>query len=277
MAQVARCWARVLDDCDGGISGEHRVSIAAWPDGQGRDEKKRKIIALRKGTLDARGNINANVPGGFIRPTISVNRITEPVLCRYHNEALSDTDKESGRLSTNLREFWTTWKEKRSIPGLTYAPKVLEVDGPLMERWFLKSAITNFVSMGLPIGSPDAAPGMPSDELVEIAFDRRTPTGPIGLYGVGIPNEVADERDEFEFGAYHHPDPTRQRPEYIAGAFCGFRGIRALVHLTSTISAPTELGRAVPGWHGAKVFRPFEAVQAPVAGLSLRFRWPAQR
>lgn len=274
MSKVEGCWAQRLDDCSGVISGEHRISVAAWPDGKDRDEKKRKIIDLGRGVLGRDGRIDTTVPGGFLRSGISVNRITVDVLCQGHNHAVRDTDSEAGRFSTALRDFWG-WKEKRTVPGLPYAPKAFEVNGPVIERWFIKTAIANAIEQGLPIGSHEAKPGMPSDELVDVAFGRRRPPGVMGLSGAFRVKEGMGEQDEFQIGPFvHYRDPVHDGAEWILGAFGRYRGLRTYVNLSSKVLPPVAFLHAQYGWSGTKMLRPFTGISDQESQLRLRFRWP---
>lgn len=267
-----RCWARKLDDCSDTKSGEHRISVAAWPDGSSRDEKLRKPITFLQGTLTSNGHLDTSVPGGF-RREITLNTLTTNVLCTHHNSELTQTDVAAGQLSTAIRELMDTWKTKRWVNGLRYARKVFTVDGPAIERWFIKTAIANVAKLGHPIGGFDAEPGTPTDLLVDIAFDRAPVVGNIGLWGAGTLDEGIDESDNFglmPWDWFDHANPSRR---YIAGCLVFYRGFRFLVNLDTTIAPPIDQLRGQPGWQNTQLVRPFQGVNAPQPNLAIEFHW----
>src|ERR1700753_2225285 len=139
-----KCWARKLDDCSDKITRERRISVAAWPStfGATRDEKERHKIVFQRGNVGLNGTRQIDVPGGFDR-RLTLRNFTIKALCDVHNPELTNVDQESGRLTAAIHDFHTTWRQNRSIPGLPCARKAFAIDGFLLERWFLKTAITN--------------------------------------------------------------------------------------------------------------------------------------
>jgi len=111
---MKRCFLHGHSACEGKISGEHYIS---------------------RTVLDAIGGGGAVHIGGLAwQPpdtvqTIGINALVSKVLCEKHNAGLSPLDKTAGRLF-------------RAIDGVDKRPAatrpLTQVDGNLIERWFLK-------------------------------------------------------------------------------------------------------------------------------------------
>jgi hypothetical protein len=232
-----RCWARKLDDCCPKLSGEHVISVNAWP-GANRAEKEKTPITFGRGFTRSDGSLDTSVPRGFER-SLTVSNLKAKVLCETHNYRLWPTDDEAGVLTKAIAAFWDMW-HKRWIPGLRYNRKEFQIDGPIIERWFIKTVLANTVGDGLPIGSIDAEPGTPTDELVDIAFGTATPAGHTGLYGASAVNANFNEQNEFAFSfmPWHWVDKSDPSLMYVAGALCFYRGLRFASTSTGPIRRP---------------------------------------
>ena len=178
---VKGCWAASLGDCEGGLSREHIVSQSLFPRGnvtvQGlhwcRDEPK----------------------------TVGLASLTANILCRKHNSVLSDLD-------TAVKDTFETFEESLRLQEVrsklrlrSYAIKRFTIDGPLLERWFLKTLINIGFEGDRIIGEGTHAPGQPSDELVRIAFGRAQFRPKAGLYTAARPGESIALRQGLSYTA----------------------------------------------------------------------------
>jgi len=82
---MRRCWAAVLGNCGGGISGEHLVSKRLF---------RRKTVVVQ------------GLPWNEKNPqSIGLNALTANILCRDHNSALSIVDDEGIAAFHAIRRF----------------------------------------------------------------------------------------------------------------------------------------------------------------------------
>ena len=272
----ARCWARKLDDCCTKISGDHIISVNAWP-GANRDEKEKTPVRFQRGLVRADGTLDTNVPRGFNR-SFKVNNLKANVLCKDHNSRLWEADNEAGTLTETIAEFWDLY-HKRWIPGVRYNRRDFYIDGPRIERWFIKSVLAYVVSDGLPIGSCDAEPGTPTAELVDIAFGQARPTGHIGLCGAATIDSTVNESNDFpyRFMSWSWSDKQDPSREYVAGALCFYRGLQFVLNLDKNIPPPVANLQQQHGWAGIQLLQPLKLLQAPSLGLYIHFEWPEPR
>jgi hypothetical protein len=112
------CWARAIGGCSSKVSREHYVSQSLWPDP----------------TIEVVG-----FPWCKDEPKrIGLGSLTAKILCDVHNAALSPLDAAAGAAMDTLRRVvaFRPNRRRRSKKGVRF-----DIDGPLLERWFLKTAI----------------------------------------------------------------------------------------------------------------------------------------
>jgi hypothetical protein len=252
MVKRQGCWAASLNDCSGPLSEEHYFSVGVWgtldPDANRKDKLKIKV----------------QVGGPFPRggPGVkTVRKLAGRILCRGHNNGSSEIDEEGKRLAEAIGFF----RMMNLFHGTPIALPTREylIDGPKIERYFLKTAINNSIGMNLPIGGPDAAPGRPDDELVEMVFGRRAVQAPIGLYGAGIANDHHFPKDDFAAC----PETSSG---YVSGVVIEFRGFDFVVSLENASPPPQipYIGRTI------NLTRPVGKYVNRSGSIQIRFDWP---
>lgn len=99
---------------------------------------------------------------------VGVNALQQRILCRKHNSELSPAD-EAGKLACRAFEA-----------GHAAEP----LDGLLLERWLLKTAINLSLhsDLHLGIGMTDSKPGWPSPYLTAVAFGELPFSAMMGAY-----------------------------------------------------------------------------------------------
>lgn len=117
------CWAYKIGGCDGPITGEHIVSSAQLPD---RVTLKGLHWCQEEFKTVGRSSCVANV------------------LCRRHNNMLSDVDAEATRFKKFLPLFFSTRKAGKK---LTVSDRFHTVNGTLFARWLCKT-YCNMVASG---------------------------------------------------------------------------------------------------------------------------------
>lgn len=158
------CWAEPIGGCSPNMSREHLISAAVFP-GQTvmvhgfpwcRDEPKE----------------------------IGIAKLVSRILCEAHNNALSPLDTAAGETATTLRTMDHLRETRSKLRQHYWKVKSFEIDGTLMERWFLKTLINVAYDGGYKIGSDAETVGRPSSRLVRIAFGEEKFEGQAGLYFV---------------------------------------------------------------------------------------------
>jgi hypothetical protein len=135
-----------------------------------------------------------------------------------------------------------------------------------LERLFLKLAINNaFLDDGLPIGGPDAAPGWPTRNLVEMVYGRRPVTQPAGLFYLAtIGTQYKLDQETF---APIYFDNGR----YREGCIWMFRTMALGVQFTNE-HLPERMFDKVDALRGVTRLQPFNAIDSP-QNVVLRLRW----
>ena len=257
MAKVEGCWANVLDDCEGELTGEHLISVAVWePRTGGKDNREGKLAKQ----VTVRGG-----PGRTGPETLPIEDLVAHVLCRHHNNATHDLDEAAGNFRRAMHDYFATINA-RSDTKRRWPPHRATVHGPSLERWFMKTAITNAIKFDMPIGSPEAPPGRPTRELVEMVFGKRPVQRPIGLCAIQWVNNTMDFGEEFSF-VYWDRNST-----HIAGCLVRFRKFIFAVKLEAH-DTPEEVFQRVLGQPRATVIQPLRGLKSHV-NVELYVNWP---
>lgn len=201
-ATSPRCWAFSLGDCNGPLTGEHVVSSAVLP-------RRIRITGLPWATNQDKA--------------IGAASFVANILCRRHNGLLSTIDAEAGRVAAELRSL-------RSSEPLDR----IQLDGPLLERWVLKTAINVLFGQKLRFGREQATLELPPPWLVAIAFGRSRWPPMKGLFLCGFGEATVDFEDSVELS------PLLSHTDAVAGALCVFLGLCYL--LVWGPEQPTRLG-----------------------------------
>jgi len=195
---TANCWASSLGDCATKLTREHVVSQCLFETDQimvqgfnwCRDEPK----------------------------CIGLSNLVAKILCKHHNSSLSNLDETALNAFNVFREAirLNQVREKLKRPPTSWNVKRMAIDGPRLERWFLKTLINLTFGGEWAIGA--GSNGAPSRELVEVAFGKRRFQHGAGLYLAGRAGEQIDSMDRVTTTPM-----TDQNNTLVAGRF-NFRG-----------------------------------------------------
>ncbi len=156
--------------------------------------------------------------------SIGVNRLKKRILCRTHNSRLSIADSEGIRAFRGIGDLDNRLAAARG--GRESVVFECRIQGPLLERWFLKTAINLFVVRGYDHLWDDGAPhSQPPIALVRAAFGVQDLEHPCGLYnwaGTAIGQQVALSQ-QVQFC------PLYRDSRRFVGAQFGFHGLQFLV------------------------------------------------
>ena len=201
---MERCWAKSLGDCSGSISGEHYISSGLFADSklsvQGFNWCKNEIKQIPKKSLVAN------------------------VLCHGHNTRLSEIDKAGIQAFRVFRECTELSNLRNTMKPRYWNIIRRKIDGPVVERWFLKTLI-NFACQGdQKIGPDSETVGEPSANLVRIVYGLERFEGQAGLYLLASPGQHCELEDRIEYVPMAHP-------KCLPGGLFLFRGIFFILHL----------------------------------------------
>jgi hypothetical protein len=199
------CWAEFLGDCDeGGLSREHVVSHGIFP-------KAEVFVEGFEWCLDAPKQIaHAN----FVKRC----------LCVRHNNGLSEVDAAGIEIMNELREAYRLYYVRAALKPRRWQVQRVSISGRLLERWLLKTLINTAYGRGIPIGRGGSVPGLPSSDLVDIVFGRKTFEGKAGQYSLYSPQIDVDDRIRIRTF-------SRKKEEYFVGATFALHGFQFLLYL----------------------------------------------
>jgi len=198
------CWAAAIGGCDEKMSREHIVSHCLFNDNE----------ILVQGFPWCRDKPKA----------IGIANLVAKILCKKHNSDLSELDSAALGAFNVFREAIRMNEVRGRLKPSHWTIKRFTIDGPRLERWFLKTLI-NLSFDGLwTIGPDSTKEGRPSKSLVEIAFGLREFDKWAGLYIVGEAGETIDSMDRVNC------TPLTDGLRLVAGLFV-FRGYRFYLNL----------------------------------------------
>jgi hypothetical protein len=186
------CWAACLSGCSQDFSEEHLLTAST----------------LRGPELGVRGLPFLN--GQTIR--IHKDHFKSNILCRSHNNALSPVDEAGGTAAFELLR-----RAENGERGLT-------LNGPLLERWFLKTLINLEVAANFDV--------RPTSDMVEIAFGLRHFQKSAGLFYLGHAEPLSDGQIETDERVSY--TQLLSAPNQAAGGrfeFCCFKFLLMITNL----------------------------------------------
>jgi hypothetical protein len=200
------CWASGLGGCAGKLSREHLVTESFW---QGE-------------------NISVvGFPWCKTNPKeVGTAAIVSKVLCRSHNSALSPVDAAGAHAFREFEAAETLMGRRRRLPEREWFRHCFEVDGSLLERWFLKTAINLSLVRDEPtqwaMGNDADRPPLP---LVRAAFGQELITKPLGLYSAASVGQSVRPLSGLAFM------PLFWNDHGLAAGLFEFRGFRFILNL----------------------------------------------
>ena len=199
------CWAAALGDCDQKISREHVVSQCLF--------ESDEIVVQ-------------GFPWCLNEPkSIGLSSLVAKILCKKHNSSLSEVDSAALAAFNAFRQsiHLNNVRGKMKKPS-TWNVKRFRIDGPRLERWFLKTLINLSFGKEWSIGAGSHPEGTATGELVEAAFGRRELGHGAGLYIAAKAGDQIDSMDRVNF------TPMTEGKNLVAGRF-NFRGYTFFVSL----------------------------------------------
>jgi len=227
------CWAACLGGCSDKMSGEHLVSKSLFMD--------EKVM----------------VQGFSWCPEpklIGIKSLTANILCTKHNSDLSHVDDGGAAAFDAFRQMMRISNIRKGMKGRITNVVRHECDGPLLERWLLKTLINISYDGEKPIGE-GASVGNPTDQLVRIAYGLEPfPLG-AGLSMIVRVGMRLNSNDTVKFA------PIFRHGQYIAGGHFMFRGQSMLLslwpggpgNLNGLVVGGEDLGKCRMNFHNEKI------------------------
>lgn len=252
MAKHPQCWANALDDCSGAIEGEHIISMGAFHPGESDRAGRSRITVTSqswRGTMKHR-----------------LANLTSNMLCAHHNRVTSDLDAAGGSLAAALHGLIRMTQLRPPYP-LRWTPWIRDLDGVLVERWLLKTAVNCAHSGGVnvPIGGPEPAPNWPTRRLVEQVFGLAPTLWYEGLWAATGEGVVVRDEDSF--------DIRFRGRDYLLGALIDVSGYPFVVSFVND-ALPTDRLRDDPAWRNKDATHWPLTISDASRNLHVRFHWP---
>lgn len=261
MPRISSCWANVLDDCEGKLTREHIISVAAiqHPDPKAsRAQKEQRVLR----------HTYVQGPRGSWTREVAVADLVGRMLCERHNRGSSELDIAGGALSDAIRYFVEAARD-REYSRLRWAMKMHELDGPLVERWLMKTAINMTVGYRerRRVGSGDAEPNRPSRELAEMVFGHRPVVEPYGIWFVTRTDDQLVADQSFSTQPWVKGD-------VLGGTLFSICGFQFAVSLSDD-EPPWDLLSKITGWRQYRSVRHLREFRQERYGVGVRLQWPA--
>jgi hypothetical protein len=161
-----QCYAHIRGDCKDGLSKEHFISKNIL-------EEIHKMGGLRVHGLPWQK------PGEAL--ALSPTTLNARVLCKHHNESLSELDQAGGSFFRTLLAMHAACMDGSQIPGDT----IYEFDGHKVERFLLKILIGGLVSGNLEGPQGASLKGQPELSTLGALFGEAALPEKSGLFLLG--------------------------------------------------------------------------------------------
>jgi hypothetical protein len=184
--QNPECYARALGGCCRQVDGEHYVSKAILERIPDRTVKKNKAVLVQN--LSFQKQTDAFQAMG-------VGSLTANVLCKVHNNGLSDYDAAG----LAMYEAMDAIDDETRTPVAASAARI--VDGDALERWMLKTVIGGYVSGNFRLPAGESMKGVePPLEMLEILYRGRTFPAGQGMFWMPSDGPVTTDDMVFRVG-----------------------------------------------------------------------------
>jgi hypothetical protein len=200
------CWARSRGNCCTTQSGEHYVSATLFAG-----------LKIRVRGFSWCKDEDREIPVAKARANI---------LCKHHNERLSELDSAAGdafRVFKSVREMEDV---REAMSPRIWMVKERQIQGDLLERWFLKTMINLIYMQEQETEWYGGGSGkLPPSGLVNYCYDDSARLAqPMGLYGIFPRGAEIVSRDYLLFQPFFYDDKV------IAGIF-EFRGFHFMLSI----------------------------------------------
>ena len=249
---MVNCWASKLNNCCDNFSREHTISASLFP--------KSKTIFVQ----------------GFHwckneQKEVSIAKLTSKILCKHHNNSLSQLDTAAGHAFNNF-EYVSKLIEEANQNNGRFKVKNSHVNALLLERWLLKTLINVCYEQEFLIGNNNEI-GMPDENLIKICFGKSTFSNGAGMY------IAANMGDQMGFGRHINIIPIVEESENrVVGCMFSFAGLLIYLQLMpeKLLDNFDWIKQRKPEWLNVQPSRPFKKIKFNIpSGHShtVHFHW----
>ncbi len=252
---MSKCWAAVLGDCSDSLSREHVVS-KSW-------------YGVKTVTV-------TGMPWCRDAPkTVGVENLTAKVLCRSHNSRLSPVDVAGTYVCKTLDICVDLGSRRATNHESSWSHDGFSVDGPLFERWLVKTAINLMVARDLNAANDAHSLESVPEKLVRVAFGLDTLSMPTGVYTAFQSDEIVGPKDRMTIGVLVDPKVG------LLGVLFSIQGFRFMLWLgLQAPPNPLNLSGIIEAdWQKSYVYRHLGQLRWKVNGKQshyIDFGWPEQ-
>jgi hypothetical protein len=235
---MEKCWANILNNCDGGISREHIVSKSLFTSTE----------------IDVKGFPWCKEE----TKRIGIEAITKKCLCRKHNSELANLDAAASHAFNVLRQQTRLSNDRSKEPDKKFKKVTFSINATTLERWLLKALINFSYNSEYFIGHESNEKGRASDYLVKVVFGIEPFRENNGMYVAYKQGGVINSTDTVQFA------PIIKDNKYIYGGKFSFRGILLFMDITPDgMNIPFE---DIPGtdeeWKNIYLSKKFKQIKA---------------
>jgi hypothetical protein len=246
------CWASILNDCCLTVSKEHLISASLF---------------AKSNTVFVQGFHWCKDE----QMEVGLSSLTSKILCKHHNNSLSNTDSAAGYAFNNFETIAKRISEDAKS-NKRFKNEYSSINALLLERWLLKTLI-NVCYKGKHLIGDGKLAGIPDEKLVKICFGRSKFSGHAGMYvtaGVG---------DVVGFGSHLTITPIIEESDnrVVAGMF-KFAGLFLFLWLMPD-KLPEDFNwikNANFEWKNTQPSKPFRKIKFNTPGgysHILKFNW----
>lgn len=233
-----KCWANCLGTCNSKLSREHIVSASLF--------------------RNSNGITVSGFPWCKDKPvTVGLSSLTSKILCSSHNSVLSQLDTAAGNVYRTFDGISELVNKRAGLNGVKFKVHHNRFNGPLIERWLLKTLINICYDTSFFIGAESTIPGRPDDKHVRICFNQDRFSGHAGLYVAAKVGGTLVSGPALTFC------PLIADGTHVLGGFFNFRGLLFFLSLiqeplpkdfnwVDDLNSPEWKGTA-PSWHFKKL------------------------
>jgi len=247
-----KCWANILNNCDGGISREHIVSKSLFT------SSEVDVMGFPWCKEDTK--------------RVGIEAITRKCLCRKHNSELTNLDAAASHAFDVLRQQTKLSNDRAKEPDKKFKKVIFSINATALEKWLLKSLINFSYNSEYYIGHESKEKGRPSDHLVNAVFGIEKFKENNGMRVAYKQGGAINSTDTVQFA------PIIKDQKYIFGGKFSFRGILLFMDITPEgMNVPFE---EIPGtreeWKNvylSKKFRQIKATHGKRISHVVNFNW----
>lgn len=205
MADVETCWAASLGNCSDKLSREHLITESLF---SGDSVRVQGFPWCKDHPIE-----------------IGISGLAAKILCVRHNSSLSPVDEAGAQAFSVLREMCRLSNVRERMKARYWNVVRYRINGPVLERWFLKTLINLCCDRDYPIGRRSTIVGRPTEQLARIAFGLEPFEHRAGLYFVVRAGMRVDSTETVSFA------PLIKHGAHIEGGLFAFRGLLLLLFL----------------------------------------------